>query len=118
MLGKRREAGGRIAIWLVLILLYVGAQALLYGQSSAAEAGAASDTPWEHLTLEGALALAVAVQYRENRAKEVVARQLAVEAAGAITRATTMMVDVTAALERLCTKIERLDNCPMIRKDT
>jgi len=103
---RQRGGEGRIALWLVLVLLYIGAQAVLYGQDSLTRAGAVSDTPWEHLTLEGALALAVAVQYKENRAKEAVARQLAVEAAAAITKATAMMVDVTAALERLCNKID------------
>ena len=103
-----RKERWRMGLWLIIVLLYVGGQAYLYGQGVSPQSSAASDTPWEHLTLEGALALAVGVQYRENRAKEAVARQLAVEAAAAITKATSLMVDVTAALERLCSKIDGL----------
>ena len=98
----------RMALWVLGIGLYLVCQINLYGQDSSAVKSVVADTPWEHLTLEGALALAVAVQYRENRAKETVARLLAVEAAGAITRATAMMVDVTGALERLCSKIDTI----------
>ena len=97
-----------MALWMIIVFLYVGGQAYLYGQGSAPQSNMPSGTPWEHLTLEGALAIAVGVQYKENREKEAVARQLAVEAAAAITKATNMMVDVTAALERLCAKIDDL----------
>ena len=103
-----RKERWRMILWIMIVFLYVGAQAFLYGQGPLTQVGRSSDTPWEHLTLEGALALAVAVQYRENRAKEEVARQLAVDAAAAITKATGMMVDVTGALERLCDKIDAI----------
>lgn len=100
----RREL--RLALWVLGIGLYLVCQVALYAEESPVPSRVVSETPWEHLTLEGALALAVAVQYRENRAKEGVARQLAVEAAAAISKATTMMVDVTGALERLCLKVD------------
>lgn len=98
----------RVVVWCFAVFCYVFFQAVLYGQTPTRQSF--TDTPWEHLTLEGALALAVAVQYRENRAKEAVARELATQAAQAIERATNMMADVTKALERLASKVEE---CPV-----
>ena len=102
---RRLFSPERIFLWLLCaFFFYVLGQARLYGQLSVSPASA--ETPWEHLTLEAALALAVGVQYRENRQKEAIARQLATEAAAAIAKATQMMVDVTQALERLNQKVE------------
>jgi hypothetical protein len=68
------------------------------------------ETPWQHLSLEGALAIAVGVQYRENRQKEAAATALSRDAAAAITRATEIMSNVTKALEILTEKVEE---CPV-----
>ncbi len=103
----------RLVVWAFGIGFYVLFQALLYGQGTSMSTQQATDTPWEHLTLEGGLALAVAVQYRENRGKETEARQLAAQAAAQIEKATGMMADVTRALERLSNKI---DECPAKEK--
>ena len=70
--------------WWYVCLVYFGAQCLLYSQViKTADNGTSSQTPWEHLTLESALVIAVGVQYRENRAKEAAAIQMAKDAAAA-----------------------------------
>ena len=98
----------RMSLWVLGVVFYISGQALLYGQVPTAQTPE-TQQQWEHLTLEGALVLAVAVQYRENRAKELIARQIASESSAAIARATTLMGDVTMALEKLSNKI---DGCP------
>jgi len=106
----RRILGKRvIPLWILLAGFYIFAQAALYAQDRQSPTPG-QDTPWEHLTLEGALALAVAVQYRENRQKEAASTKLSTDAAAAITKATEIMEQVTAALERLSGKVER---CPV-----
>ena len=97
--------------WWYVCLAYFGAQCLLYSQViKTADNGTSSQTPWEHLTLESALVIAVGVQYRENRAKEAAAIQMAKDAAAAIQKATLIMEATTTAMERLSQKVEA---CPM-----
>ena len=103
----------RMSLWVLGVVFYISGQALLYGQVPTAQTPE-TQQQWEHLTLEGALVLAVAVQYRENRAKELVARQIASESATAIAKATALMGDVTSALEKLSNKIAA---CPAKSRD-
>lgn len=94
----------RLPLWALFIMCYISCQAILYAQGPVGAQGPGG-APWEHLTLEGFLAFVVSVQYRENREKEQTARQLAVDSAAAIAKVTTLMVDVTGALERLSQKV-------------
>lgn len=102
----------RGAIWFGIAFAYFSAQCLLYAQDRAAQQQQwpSTPTPWEHLSLESALAIAVGVQYRENRAKEAAATKMATDAAAAIQKATSIMEQVTAAMERLASKV---DQCPV-----
>lgn len=95
----------RFALWVACILIYGCTQAVLYGQTPTN--GQASGTPWEHLSLEGALALAVSVQYRENRAKEQTAKELATEYREALTKVMGMVGDLVQAVDRLSGRIDR-----------
>lgn len=99
-----------LSLWVFIAGFYFFAQAALYAQDRQNSAQQTADTPWEHLTLEAALVVAVGVQYRENRQKEVAATKMATDAAGAIARATEIMENVTEALERLTGKVEQ---CPI-----
>ena len=102
---------GTLVLWICISFLYVFGQAVLYAQDRPTQQGdAGPETPWQHLSLEGALAIAVGVQYRENRQKEASATKLSTDAAAAITRATEIMSNVTEALERLSNKVEQ---CPV-----
>jgi hypothetical protein len=90
-----------------LAVLYVSGQAILYSQDRIQEPPAVGATPWDHLTLEGALVIAigalasvVALQYRENRSKEAMNMKLATDAATTIAKATSQLELVAAALER------------------
>lgn len=104
MLGQIRK---RTAFLWLFIVCYFPAQVFLYGQDHAPSGSTL--TPWDHLTLEGALVIAigalstvVTVQYRENRKKDQ-------DWAAALARVTEVMVQQTEALERLSEKVEK---CP------
>lgn len=94
--------------WLVIAITYFLAQAVLYSQDRAQAAGAPASTPWEHLTLEGCLLVAVGVLYRENRAREANTTKLAVDAAASQAKAIELMENVTQALERLAEQVANL----------
>lgn len=103
-----------LRMWLVWLAIgYFCVQSLVYAQDhrQQAQTGQAGEqTPWEHLTLESALAIAVAVQYRENRAKEAAATSRDRDMSAMIAKATAILEQATAALERLS---ERVDQCPV-----
>ncbi len=107
----KQSRRGRV-LWVSIVFCYVFFQVALYAQDQRTDLGNTqqSSTPWEHLSLEGALALAVGVLYRENRSKESQAAQTATSAAAAITKSTDTMEAMTKALERLTGKVE---NCPV-----
>jgi hypothetical protein len=102
------QALKRVFLWIGIALFYVWAQAALYAQDRSSPQ--THDTPWEHLTLEGALIIAVGVQYRENRARELNTLQMAKDAAAAMASATKVMESVTTNLEKLSSKV---DACPV-----
>ena len=103
----------RLFLWLGIAFFYVLSQAALYAQDRTV--GARTDTPWEHLTLEGALLVAVAVQYRENRKRDESTIKLATDAAAALASATKVMESVTANLETLSLKVAE---CPVRLEDS
>lgn len=92
-------------LWLTISSVYLLGQSALYAQDNTTPYE--EKTPYEHLTLEAALLLAVGVQYRENRKKEDQAAIMSKDAAAAIARATEIMENVTTALERLTVKVEQ-----------
>jgi len=99
-----------VVLWICIAGLYIFGQAALYAQDRSPTQTSTEETPWQHLSLEGALAIAVGVQYRENRQKEESSVKLSSDAAAAIARATEIMENVTGALERLSGKV---DQCPI-----
>jgi hypothetical protein len=105
------RSGWRYRWFFVAVFGYLAVQTVLYAEETAHPQVA--ETPWEHLTLEAALALAVGVQYRENRAKEAMFSKMASDASAAIERATQTMLQVTTALERLA---EKVDDMPRPRR--
>lgn len=91
--------------WFLIAILYFACQAILYAQDRSAATSPA--TPWEHLTLEGALLLAVGQQYRENRSLQAANMKLATDSATALANATAKFEAVVNALERVSERVSQ-----------
>lgn len=90
--------------WFLIAILYFASQAILYAQDRSAANPA---TPWDHLTLEGALLIAVAAQYRENRNLQAANMKLATDSATALANATAKFEAVVNALERVSERVSQ-----------